>query len=435
MAESSWVGWMFPQQKAAQQQAHQREKMLQPEKPEASREDEDSLRHDFRVGDRVEYYSTGYQEWIDAKILGVHSDGQLLDLDVKKDIPVQRVRFPTHQPSAVHAGADNRSSHLSRYLAPEVSKQGMPATEHRSWTAEVPSGAGNANDQSTMQDRIMDKVNNIIKVQLLQQDRRVTGMFNEERRRYEKLIKDMKEQLSEVVDSAQMNSGVQLVSDAMRRDLSAQRLALTRLGEQVTLLSQKVSSVSVVGSPTELDQDSTPSAPSHELEDLRAQLADLRRTTQLAAVETGFLALAAADCTAPEKARLFNTLKMKEEAITGSDGRLKNILNAPLNKDEGAIEFQVRLTRIAAQKLGIAIEAQEDGILRVLSVEDDGVVISWNKNNPMRAVQAGDHITKVNDAVGNASRLQEELGRAMFSVLTIHRPCAAEQKSRPLSKR
>jgi len=265
MAESSWVGWMFPQQKAAQQQAHQREKMLQPEKPEASREDEDSLRHDFRVGDRVEYYSTGYQEWIDAKILGVHSDGQLLDLDVKKDIPVQRLRFPTHQPSAVHAGADNRSSHLSRYLAPEVSKQGMPATEHRSWTAEVPSGAGNANDQSTMQDRIMDKVNNIIKVQLLQQDRRVTGMFNEERRRYEKLIKDMKEQLSEVVDSAQMNSGVQLVSDAMRRDLSAQRLALTRLGEQVTLLSQKVSSVSVVGSPTDLDQDSTPSAPSHEL--------------------------------------------------------------------------------------------------------------------------------------------------------------------------
>jgi len=419
---SSWVGWMLPQQLTSPQQARQNEGSAQ-----RSVTWEDSSRHHLQVGDRVEYYSTGYEDWIDAQIVGVYPDGQLLDLDIKKGIPVERVRLPQ---------LDGNKDHVHPHsVDPEESQRDVSFTEYRQSLPEGTSVASEDTRQHFALQDIITEVRSMIKVHIELQDNRINDMFQEERRTQDELVKDMR-QLRHRYDELVKNMNQQLseVTAAVRRDMSSQQLALSQYCKQQSLLFKRVSSAADIIRDSKLSlgvQNGTLSVDSSEIEESKLQQANQRRTIQKASEdaseEKGSFALAAADDIALENTRLLNTPEMTERTITASGAFMQSIGTTRISEEESPGGFQVPLNRIAGQHLGMVVEAQESDSLCVLSLDDSGVVMSWNKRNPACAVQVGDQIIKVNDAVGVASRLQEELGQAELLVLTIHRPSAVQK--------
>ena len=68
------------------------------------------LRRDegFRVGEEVEYHSSSYQEWIEGKVLAIHSDGTL-DLDVRERADPSKVRRVRRSPQRQHRSPQRRA--------------------------------------------------------------------------------------------------------------------------------------------------------------------------------------------------------------------------------------------------------------------------------------------------------------------------------------
>lgn len=76
-----------------------------------------------------------------------------------------------------------------------------------------------------------------------------------------------------------------------------------------------------------------------------------------------------------------------------------------------APEVRVRLTRVAAAKLGITVdEDQLDGSLIVSRVEPGGVLAQWNWSNPGAVLHPGDRIVAVNNVRGDVGAMCDELG-------------------------
>ena len=93
------------------------------------------LRRDegFRVGEQVEYHSSSYQEWIQGKVLAMHSDGTL-DLDVRERADPSKVRRVQRSPQRQH-----RSPHRRRAAPAMASRTSPPIgrTSRRAWTLTV----------------------------------------------------------------------------------------------------------------------------------------------------------------------------------------------------------------------------------------------------------------------------------------------------------
>lgn len=82
--------------------------------------------------------------------------------------------------------------------------------------------------------------------------------------------------------------------------------------------------------------------------------------------------------------------------------------------------WTIELDRVEGQKLGVGMRCAPNGRLHVTSIDDGGILKSWNASMPSRAVRAGDRILSVNGdstkeaifrSFGSASSLSIVLGR------------------------
>lgn len=71
-------------------------------------------------------------------------------------------------------------------------------------------------------------------------------------------------------------------------------------------------------------------------------------------------------------------------------------------------EFKVRLVKAAgANRLGVDVELVDGVYLLICKVNDEGMMMDWNKANPEKEVKKDDRIVQVNGSRGNAQTLAE----------------------------
>ena len=90
----------------------------------------------FRVGEQVEYLSSTYQEWIEAEVQRVHSDGTVT-LDVRERADPAKVRRPLRSPRARrHQALAPPPAPSQRHYFPRVATSGAS----RQWVHVAPDG-------------------------------------------------------------------------------------------------------------------------------------------------------------------------------------------------------------------------------------------------------------------------------------------------------
>lgn len=137
-------------------------------------------------------------------------------------------------------------------------------------------------------------------------------------------------------------------------------------------------------------------------EELHCDLNALNANCQMSFVKAGFVAMAADECSSEEKAKLFKTLKDKEQAL------LKGIVN-PIRESESKRISKVELTKPKGSTLGLVINGFDGQTLLVEEVLD-GLVMNYNQSKSLLLqVKPGDVITSVNDKSGDSRTMAQEL--------------------------
>jgi len=71
-------------------------------------------------------------------------------------------------------------------------------------------------------------------------------------------------------------------------------------------------------------------------------------------------------------------------------------------------EHMVRITKVDANsKVGLGLSAVDGRSLRILKVDSEGLIPSWNRENPDQQVRSGDRIVEVNGVCGDARAMIE----------------------------
>jgi len=70
-------------------------------------------------------------------------------------------------------------------------------------------------------------------------------------------------------------------------------------------------------------------------------------------------------------------------------------------------EHMVTLTKVDGAKVGLALTAVDGVSLRIVKVDEVGLVPNWNRENPSHPVRRGDRIVEVNGIRGNAQAMIE----------------------------
>jgi hypothetical protein len=181
--------------------------------------------------------------------------------------------------------------------------------------------------------------------------------------------------------------------------------------------------------------------------ELYLELDKVRLQAEHSAVRTGFLAVAASECGAEEKAWLFRKLKTREEALQANPvwaqvsesqknlsdlgPSFKSQPHVPGASTAGASisiedpqEWQIFLEKTSGVSLGITISGKDGKTLLVEGVKDQGLVAAWNERNPTKAVQANDRIVAINNVCGDqvgSIGLNDEATKSTTLTMTIRR--------------
>jgi hypothetical protein len=206
------------------------------------------------------------------------------------------------------------------------------------------------------------------------------------------------------------------------------------------------------------------------------------------ALRAGYLAVAATECTQEEKKELFDSLKAKEKDIaakTGGDPGLANLsphypaslsnirssvdelmpnvmqLSAPaiqrppdrpvfpaepvtrpnsvlpmMATGDGYVpmsdsmnEETLYITRHPG-KVGLSLDGSSGQYLQIQKV-NEGLIQSWNLENPYQALNPGDKIYGINSIRGDPQRMIQETGRADSAILTVQVVRANQRVAQP----
>lgn len=188
---------------------------------------------------------------------------------------------------------------------------------------------------------------------------------------------------------------------------------------------------------------------------VKQECSNLHDILEHTALKAGYLAVTASECSPDEKTLLFDTLKAKEQDLTGkTSARSRSPSPAPsrqamsslktavgdlmkLNPPQqtlpmasgrdyltnGSIrdidgEFNIRLPRAPGTKLGLSLDGNDGNYLLVERV-GEGLVKQWNLANPTQALNPGDRIVSVNGVRGSPAVLIEETAKESSPLLNI----------------
>mmetsp|Transcript_6117 Transcript_6117/g.16375 ORF Transcript_6117/g.16375 Transcript_6117/m.16375 type:complete len:140 (-) Transcript_6117:85-504(-) len=84
-------------------------------------------------------------------------------------------------------------------------------------------------------------------------------------------------------------------------------------------------------------------------------------------------------------------------------------------------EFKITLVKGADQKIGLDIAHTGSVFLKVKNVKD-GLVKTWNANNPHLTVKNNDMIVEVNGVKGSSEQLLQVIANAPTLEVTVNRP-------------
>merc|ERR1712187_118298 len=154
----------------------------------------------------------------------------------------------------------------------------------------------------------------------------------------------------------------------------------------------------------------------------------LRDTQEYVAVKSGFLALAASDCSHEEKEALFKALQEKESKLV-RQGTCSESLNHPVVSPMGllsqmaSVEKEVVLTfnRATGDTLGASVVPDVDG--HTVSIEHvfEGFLKDWNTANPASRIYPGSKIIAVNGITDDPGRMIKEMSDLKVHKIVIRR--------------
>jgi len=70
-------------------------------------------------------------------------------------------------------------------------------------------------------------------------------------------------------------------------------------------------------------------------------------------------------------------------------------------------EHMVSITKAVGAKVGLVLRGEDGGSLRIVKVEEEGLIPNWNKENPSHRLQRGDRIVEVNGVCGDSPAMAE----------------------------
>jgi hypothetical protein len=154
------------------------------------------------------------------------------------------------------------------------------------------------------------------------------GRLDKELASQNKAIGELRSRLYGGAGEPSVMEDVQMIIDVMRRDLNSQRELLMMVNEQIPALREDLTNLRrgaesggagavMRGAPGPASMSGYVTLQQHEqaFSMLQEEMRALHKSTELAAVKAGFLAVASSECSLEEKAKLFDTLKAKEESI------------------------------------------------------------------------------------------------------------------------
>lgn len=163
-----------------------------------------------------------------------------------------------------------------------------------------------------------------------------------------------------------------------------------------------------------------------QLQELQTEMSSVRGVMDFAVLKAGFLALAAADCSATEKEEMLETLRSKEQELTARprEAPREPGRQSPLAGDDSS--FVVYVDGSSGMALGMDVQVVLHGpslarAVRVARVGDSGLIPAWNRAQPDKAVRVGDLVRCVNGKQSSANELAKELQQSVPLELIIER--------------
>lgn len=100
--------------------------------------------------------------------------------------------------------------------------------------------------------------------------------------------------------------------------------------------------------------------------------------------------------------------KELQSAIVNLESESKELRSLAFDREN--LEFDLKIDRSSGAKLGIKT-VPDKASRRISSIQPDGLIAQWNQANPLKGVRVGDSIVAVNDVLGDADRISEELSK------------------------
>jgi hypothetical protein len=84
-------------------------------------------------------------------------------------------------------------------------------------------------------------------------------------------------------------------------------------------------------------------------------------------------------------------------------------------------QWVVCLEKAPGQIVGLYVDWGQKDKLRITRLNEDGILLKWNLENPSTAVQAGDYVVEVNGIRGNAKEIFETVKAATKFIMVVSR--------------